>query len=194
MAGGEADNAENLFSWLSCLLVSRLLSSWHLEQTPHCAAFRSGRVLGRLQPFQASGWTAAPCKLCLRGLLPVPVTCLAGLGGGKSCWYHCVLGWGVWVWSSCSRKEGFLQFLRLPSSSGKAAAAARAQTLHVELLLALGAVGCGHAAALPAPGKSSLCSGRRGAGCRAVNLPSAGGGPSCDCPTPPGWGKAEITP
>lgn len=53
MAGGEADNDESLFSWLSCLLVSRLLSSWHLEQTPHCAAFCSGRVLGRLQPFGA---------------------------------------------------------------------------------------------------------------------------------------------
>ena len=112
MAGGEADNAESLFSWLSCLLVSRLLSSWHLEQTPHCAAFRSGRVLGRLQPFQAWGWTTAPCKLCLLGLLPVPVTCLAGLGEGKGCWYHCVLGWGVWVWRSGSSKEerakGFL--------------------------------------------------------------------------------------
>lgn len=65
VASGEADNAESLFSWLSCLLVSRLLSSWHLEQTLHCAAFRSGRVLGRLQPSQAWGWTTAPSKLCL---------------------------------------------------------------------------------------------------------------------------------
>lgn len=126
MAGGDADNARSLFSWLSCLLVSRLLSSWHLEQTPHCAAFRLGRVLGRLQPFQAWGWITAPCKLCLLGLLPVPVTCLAGLGEGKSCWYHCVLGWGVWIWSSGSSKEerakGFLQFFEAPPSSGKAAA------------------------------------------------------------------------
>lgn len=95
MAGGEADNAESLFSWLRCLLASRLLSSWHLEQTPHCAAFRLGRVLGRLQPFQAWGWTAAPCKLCLLG--PVPVTCLSGLGEGKGCWYQCMLGWRVCV-------------------------------------------------------------------------------------------------
>lgn len=36
--------------------------------------------------------------------------------------------------------------------------------------------------------------GERDAASRAVNLPSVGRGPSCDCPTPPGWGKAEITP
>lgn len=74
----------NLFSWLSCLLVSRLLSSWHLEQTPHCAAFHSGRVLGRLQPFQAWCWTTDHCKLCLLGLLPVPVTCLQGWVRGEA--------------------------------------------------------------------------------------------------------------
>ena len=36
--------------------------------------------------------------------------------------------------------------------------------------------------------------GERDAASRAVNLPSVGRAPSCDCPTPPGCGKAEITP
>lgn len=97
VASGEADNAESLFSWPSCLLVSRLLSSWHLEQTLHCAAFRSGRVLGRLQPSQAWGWTTAPSKLCLLEWLPAPVTCMAALGEGKAA----ISGVRqAWVWSS----------------------------------------------------------------------------------------------
>lgn len=49
-------------------------------------------------------------------------------------------------------------------------------------------------------GKCALCAsyhvvgGERDAASRTGNLPFAGRGHSCDCPTPLGWGKAEIAP
>lgn len=116
------------------------ISSRHLEQTLHCAVFRLGRVLGRLQPSQAWGWTAAPSawQHWVKGKL---LLCCTG---------H---GW-VWHFKLQYQAKGKVQgeFCSFPVSPSSGKAAARRSCFWAQcsaqdsVETALGAVGCGHCA------------------------------------------------